>query len=81
MMSKRNLQNGHLIEEHHKKFHLDETTIRANIPNFSEKSLSKCLIEIQNVFCANCNRFFDSSDSLVLHRANHCVVKLETACV
>jgi len=66
------LQNGHSIEEHHKRFHLAEETVRSLLPNFMEKSLSKCLIEVENVFCLKCNRFFDSSASLEAHMARRC---------
>ena len=65
---KEKLQNGHSIEEHHKKFHLDENYVRNKVPNFMNKSqITKCMIKSENVFCAECSRFFDSSASLDVH--------------
>lgn len=63
------MQNGHLIESHYKNHHLGETVLK-QIPNLEKKTVSKCLIEIENVFCVDCNRFFKSSNQLHMHLAD-----------
>jgi len=65
------LQTGHSIEEHHKKYHLNEMNVRTLMPNFLVKGVSRLFIEVENVFCGKCSRFFDCSATLNAHTAKH----------
>lgn len=62
------IQTGHAIEDHYKNVHLNDEILK-QIPDYDKKTLSLIRTVIENVFCDNCNRFFNSSTRLEDHSA------------